>query len=191
MVGRGILSQVAKGFRYRVDAPPQRVRSAKPSFAANLVAREVVDGLQVLVWCVYDAEVDEIMTALARRGIAAESLGGVNSKGERVKTLERFRTGRLRVLVSKASMLGFGMNFQFCGSMVFSGFTDSFESFYQAVRRAYRFGQTKRLRVHLPYVPELEEAILRNVLRKARQFEELIREQETAYVEARGLLLAA
>jgi len=88
-------------------------------------------------------------------------------------------------------MLGFGLNFQFCGSMVFSGFTDSFESFYQAVRRAYRFGQTRALRVHLPYIPELEEAILRNVLRKARQFEALIREQEQAYVEARRELIAA
>ena len=56
------------------------------------------------------------------------------------------------------------------------------------MRRAYRFGQWRKLRVHLPYIPELEEAILRNVLRKAAQFEGLIREQETEYVRALGEL---
>lgn len=224
MVGRNILSQVAKGFRYRKvicsrvngpecgpneaahmtgvatgsrkasatepDAPAASktnydlVASNKPAAVARLIEAEARAGRQVLVWCVFDAEVDVIMAELEKLGVPAVSLGGSDKKSERAGILNEFRTGRAAVLVSKAGMLGFGFNFQFCGSMVFSGFTDSFEAFYQAVRRAFRFGQMRRLRVHLPFVPELEEAILRNVLRKAAQFDVLITEQEDAYIKA-------
>lgn len=186
MVGRGVLNQAAKGFVYD-DAEGRgykAIASNKPAIVAELVESEMRSGLQVLVWCVFDAEVDLLMTELRRRGVPAVSLGGSDKKAERPGIIADFRDGRVPVLVSKASMLGFGFNFQFCGSMVFSGFTDSFESFYQAVRRAFRFGQRRRLRVHLPFVPELEEAILRNVLWKADQFAELIREQQHAYVTA-------
>lgn len=186
MVGRGVLNQAAKGFVYRdkESSEYKAVRSNKPAVVAELVEREMRAGLQVLVWCVFDAEVDLLMKELQRLGVPAVSLGGSDKKSERPGIIADFREGRVPVLVSKASMLGFGFNFQFCGSMVFSGFTDSFESFYQAVRRAFRFGQRRRLRVHLPFVPELEEAILRNVLAKAEQFAELIREQQLAYVTA-------
>lgn len=68
--------------------------------------------------------------------------------------------------------------------MIFSGWDDSFENFYQAVRRAVRYGQTKRVRVHLPYIHELEYAQLENVLRKEVQFVEMIERQETAYIKA-------
>lgn len=188
MVGRNILSQIAKGFRYH-GKDVERLESNKPAYVADLIRSEVAQGLQVLCWCLYDAEVDILMEKLRAAGVPAVSLGGKDSKEGRLSVLSRFRKGLVPVLVSKAQLLGFGLNFQHVGSMVFSGFNDSFEAFYQAVRRAYRFGQTRRLQVHLPYIPELEEAMLRNVLRKSAQFEDLIQAQEAAYVGARAELL--
>ena len=162
------------------------IESWKPGFVASIIAGEVADGEQVLVWCIFDAEVELLAEELEERGLGVSFrvISGKTTDAEREEIIAGFRDGSVRVLVSKASMLGFGFNFQHCGAMVFSGFSDSFELFYQAVRRAYRFGQTRSLRVHLPYVPECEEAVLRNVLRKAAQFEQLIREMERAYVEA-------
>jgi hypothetical protein len=76
------------------------------------------------------------------------------------------------------------MNFQHCGSMIFSGWNDSFESFYQAVRRAVRYGQKRSVKIHLPFIPELEGAQLDNIFRKEAHFEQSIREQEESYIAA-------
>ena len=82
-------------------------------------------------------------------------------------------------------MLGYGMNLQFVGSMIFSGWSFSYEQFYQAIRGAYRHGQTKRLRVHLPVIPELEGQMYDAIVRKQSQHEEAIAEMEANYVNAR------
>lgn len=68
--------------------------------------------------------------------------------------------------------------------MVFSGLDDSFERFYQAVRRAYRFGQTDTVHVHLPVVPELEGVMLDNLKAKQDRFESDVAAQERHYVNA-------
>ena len=208
-IQRGRLSQVAKGFRYRKGPggkgrAAERVDSLKPRFVADLIAEEVNDGHQVLVWTSFDEEstiLREILGEAAcgtclRSGLGSECphefpvslLTGATEEAERVATLDRFRRGEVRCLVSRASMLGFGMNFQCCTSMVFSGFSDSYEQFYQAVRRAYRHGQTRRVRVHLPVIPELEGDMLENLWRKQSDHEAAIREMEANYVAARRRL---
>jgi hypothetical protein len=68
--------------------------------------------------------------------------------------------------------------------MVFSGLDDSFERRYQAVRRAYRLGQTETVHVHLPHVPELEGHLLSNVAEKEARFEADVARMEANYVEA-------
>jgi len=93
----------------------------------------------------------------------------------------------VRVIISKAQLIGYGLNLQNCRSMIFSGFDDSFERMYQAIRRAYRFGQTETVRVHVPYIPELEGMIFENVQGKERQFMEDVGMQERYYREALGL----
>jgi hypothetical protein len=75
--------------------------------------------------------------------------------------------------------------------MIFSGWNDSFEQFYQAVKRAYRYGQRRKLRVHLPFIPELEGVILENVLRKKDSFEADAEEQERYYKKALEEMRAA
>jgi superfamily II DNA or RNA helicase len=116
--------------------------------------------------------------------ITHDVLSGETPEGERLRIIELFRHGNLPCLISKASLLGFGLNFQKCGSMIFSGWDDSYERFYQAIRRAYRYGQTQALRVHIPFVPELEGMILENILRKKENFERDAELQERYYREA-------
>ncbi len=184
IVGRSKLSQIAKGFVYE-KAKPRRIESAKPDAVARLIADERAAGLQVLVWTVFDEESEIIAERL--REISFDDfdvLSGSVSKPKRQPILDRFRRGELSVLISKASLLGYGMNFQNCGSMIFSGWNDSFESFYQAIRRAVRYGQKRAVRIHLPFIPELEGAMLDNIFRKEAHFEQSIKEQEESYIAA-------
>ena len=81
---------------------------------------------------------------------------------------EAFQDGRIRVLVTKPSIAGMGMNFQNCHRMVFVGISDSWESYYQAIRRCYRFGQNKEVEAHI-VVSDLEMQIVDNVRRKEHE----------------------
>ena len=145
----------------------------------------MAEGRQVLVWTVFDEESALISKALNKlKGVPFETLHGKQSDTVRLQTLERFRHGETRALISKAQLLGFGMNFQFCSAMVFSGWDDSYERYYQAVRRAYRYGQTQAVQIYMPIVTELEGPILDNVMRKRANFEADAQAQEDAYIEA-------
>jgi len=197
------LSQIAKGFMY--TRPPsskkkkkgggeilklhegdyRRVESSKPAFVADLVRDEASNGAQVLVWTVFDAECEILSELLAGRNVDHVTLTGKTKRADRLKAIERFRQGKLQVLVTRPQILGWGMNFQFVSSMVFSGWSDSYEQYYQAVRRSYRFGQTKRLRVHVPLIRELEGEQWENLLRKQAQHEASIDEMERNYLKAR------
>lgn len=87
-----------------------------------------------------------------------------------LNTLNQPRQGR--VLISKARMFGYGLNFQHCARMAFVGLDDSFEKFYQAVRRCYRFGQKRSVQVHM-FTAENEGQILANLKRKEVQHHEM------------------
>jgi hypothetical protein len=78
-----------------------------------------------------------------------------------------FAEGRLRVLVTKPSLAGFGLNFQGCARMAFCGLGDSYEQYYQAIRRCYRFGQRRPVKVHL-VLADAERVIAENVRAKER-----------------------
>lgn len=189
-IQRNRLGQVAKGFLYEsLGGSKRRVRrieSDKPGFVVDLIRKEVERGLQVLVWTVYDAETDILADLLKRDAAWIDVLTGKVPKAKRLPMLERFRRGESKVLVSRAAMLGYGMNFQHCGSMIFSGFNDSYEQFYQAIRRAFRHGQKRRLRVHIPFVRDLEEQSLETILHKQDQHEAAIEEMERNYISAMG-----
>lgn len=168
---RARLSQLAKGFLYGPGKVPRRVDSAKPAFVADLVRAEVDAGRPALVWTVFDEESVVVAEELRARGVEPSVLEGSTPPAERLAILDAFRSGGAPVLVSKAQLVGYGLNFQHCRAMVFSGFDDSFERMYQAIRRAYRFGQTETVHVHVPYVPELEGMIFDNVRAKQGRFE--------------------
>lgn len=96
--------------------------------------------------------------------------GAVETKGSdsdevKERKLNDFSEGRTRVLVTKAGVAGFGMNWQHCADTGFVGLNDSFEQFYQAVRRFWRFGQSKPVNCHI-IASELEGAVVANIRRK-------------------------
>lgn len=184
------LAQLAKGFRYITRGKTrsaERVKSNKPTIVAGIVREEVEGGAQVLVWTVFEEE-SEILAALLANVPFVERLTGSTKPNDRLAILDRYRSGQTRVLITRAKVLGYGMNLQMCSAMVFSGFSDSFEDLYQAVRRAVRFGQTERVRVYFPFVPELEGDTLRNIQRKEAEFERSIRDMEANYIRARAKL---
>jgi SNF2 family DNA or RNA helicase len=113
----------------------------------------------------------------------AASLDGSTPQAERQRIVDDFKAGRVRVLISKPKILGFGLNLQICTRQVFSGLQDSYEEYYQAVKRSNRIGSTKPLNVHIP-VSDVERPMVENVLRKARRVEADTREQEAMFRNA-------
>lgn len=187
------LSQVAKGFRYAKRGGKRvvdSIRSNKPMAVAGLVRGEVAIGEKVLLWTEFDEE-SRILAALLAEVPGVLTLTGSTPKPDRAGVIEQFRTGNANVLITRAKMVGFGLNFQCVGAMVFSGWTDSFESMYQSIRRAVRHGQTKPVRVYFPVVNELEGDVLRNVRRKEIEFEQAIAEMELSYLAVIGKERAA
>lgn len=186
MTERTKLAQAARGFLYIGNGKARPVDSVKPAAVAELVEADVSDGRQVVVWTVFDEEGELIWNALDDAGgrSRAAILNGQQTQEYRADILERFRAGELDVVISKAQLMGYGLNLQHCRSMVFSGIDDSFERRYQAERRAVRFGQTETVRVHEPYIPELEGMMFGNVARKEQRFLDDVAAQERWYRDA-------
>lgn len=134
-----------------------------------------------LVWCLYDHEQRRCLEALGNGW--AESMDGKTPMKERRAMIERFKSGECHTLISKPRILGFGLNLQVATRQVFSGLQDSYEQFYQAVKRSNRIGSTKPLNVHIP-VTELELPMVENVLHKAHRVEQDAKEQEQLFREA-------
>lgn len=187
------LAQIARGFIYRKDASgreqtdlryAERIPADKPSFVADLIRQEVADGHQVLCWTTFDEE-SEILSELLRDApFTWDLLTGATKDADRTAILDRFQNGESRCLIGRARMLGYGLNFQCCSSMVFSGFNESFEDLYQAIRRAVRHGQTESVRVHYVVVPELEGDTFANLKRKAAEHERATSEMEENYLKS-------
>ena len=76
-------------------------------------------------------------------------------------------------MVTKASIAGWGMNYQHCARVAFCGVSDSFEQFYQAIRRCYRFGQRREVVVHV-VTSTAENAVLQNLKRKERDAQRMV-----------------
>ncbi len=114
-----------------------------------------------LIWCNLNAESD----ALVRLIPDAVGVQGSDSNEVKEKSLRGFSEGNIRVLVTKPSIAGFGMNWQHCHNMAFVGLSDSYAQFYQAVRRCWRFGQTESVNVYV-ITAETEGAVVTNIKRK-------------------------
>lgn len=112
-------------------------------------------------WCNLNAESE----ALAKAIPGAVEVRGSDTETDKERKLIEFSEGRIRVLVTKASICGWGMNWQHCADTGFVGLSDSFEQVYQAIRRFWRFGQTKPVNVHF-IAAETEGAVVANLRRK-------------------------
>lgn len=100
---------------------------------------------------------------------------GADSIEYKVNTLTGFAHGNVKELVSKPKIAGMGMNFQRIHRCVFIGLSDSFEQYYQAVRRFWRFGQTHPVDVYI-VTADTEGAVVENIKRKEREANQLYSE---------------
>lgn len=119
-----------------------------------------------IVWC--DLNIESAM--LTKQTHDAIEVKGADSNIHKENAMNGFTLGKHRVLVSKPSIAGFGMNWQHCSNMAFVGLSDSFEAYYQATRRCWRFGQKKHVNVHV-ITSELEGAVVANIRRKEKDAE--------------------
>lgn len=129
------------------------------------------DESQWLLWCDYNDESD----MLRRKAMNSVEVKGSDDPEFKAKASMDFADGLIHALVSKASIFGFGSNFQSCHNMVFCGLSDSYERFYQAVRRCWRFGQKKPVNVYI-ILSEREMNVLDNIQRKQKQMDEMQRQ---------------
>ncbi len=123
---------------------------------------------QWLVWVDYNDESD---TLKQKMPFATEVKGSDNPEYKANASID-FANGDIRVLISKPSIFGFGSNFQGCHNEVFCGISDSYERFYQAVRRCWRFGQKQEVNVYI-ILSEKEINMLSNIQRKEQQMIEM------------------
>jgi len=116
-----------------------------------------------VVWCDLNAEGDALTKAIN----GAVQIAGADSVEVKELRLADFAAGKFRVLVSKPSICGFGLNWQHAARMAFVGVTDSFEAYYQSVRRCWRFGQKRDVHIHV-FASSSEGAVVANLKRKER-----------------------
>jgi hypothetical protein len=136
--------------------------TARCDRAAELVEREPDQAW--LLWCGLNDEATELAELIP----GAVNVHGSMSPEEKAELLLAFADGSIRHLITKPSIAAFGLNWQHCARMAFVGLSDSYETYYQAIRRCWRYGQTRAVRAHI-VLSELEAQIAANIARKERQ----------------------
>lgn len=132
-----------------------------------------------VIWCDLNAEGDALTAAID----GAVQISGSDDAETKERRLHDFAHGKIRVLVSKPSICGFGLNWQHCRRMAFVGVTDSFESYYQAVRRCWRFGQKSSVDVHI-FSSNQEGAVVQNLKRKEHDAKAMADAMATETIDA-------
>lgn len=137
--------------------------------------------LPVTVWC----ETNDESTMLADMIDGAVEVRGDQKPEEKERRILSFIDGESRVMVTKPSLAGFGLNLQHCAHAVFASISFSYEQHYQAVRRSHRFGQTKRVRNDI-VISDTEASIWRAVHGKAEKHDEMKRQMSAAMNRAQS-----
>lgn len=154
------------GFLFAMEASDLMARrnARKNSLAERVRAcAEMVNASDEpwIIWCDLNAEGDALRNAIPD----AVEIRGSDTEQQKEQRLRDFARGDIRVLVTKPSIAGWGLNWQHCRNIAFVGVTDSWESYYQAVRRCWRFGQKRDVHVHI-FASEQEGSIVANLKRK-------------------------
>lgn len=147
-----------KGINDRAKIRSQTIDD-KLSEMANILAEHPDD--QWLIWTGLDKESSIITSSIP----GAVEVKGSDSPEYKAQSFEDFQDGKIKILITKPRIGGFGMNFQNAHNMIFFGLNDSWETWYQCIRREWRYGQTMPVNVYV-ILSELEEAIFQNIKRK-------------------------
>jgi len=166
---RGKLGQIAKG-----TFKGQEIATNKPAYIKALV--ESWPEESTIIWCLYDAE-QELMEQTFPDAV---SLRGSTPVEKRIAGIEAFKSGENKIIISKSKILGFGLNLQRATRHVFSGLQDSYEQYWQCVKRSNRIGSTRPLNVHIP-ITDIEYPMVETVLKKASRIEADAAEQEALF----------
>lgn len=148
-----------------------RSKVRKATIEDRLAAvKEIVNNAdgQVIVWCGLNDEAKAVTRIIK----GAVEISGDDDSEEKADRIEQFQDGKIRVLVTKPKIAGFGLNLQSCHNMVFFGLSDSWESYYQCVRRCWRFGQQLPVNVWI-VLSEAERAIYENIMKKEAMANEM------------------
>ena len=169
ITSRSVMGQIAKGSYRGKD-----IHSNKPRFIRELC--ESWPKESTLIWCIYNREQE----LLEKEMQDAASITGSTTYEKRQGLVDAFKAGEIKVLISKPKILGFGLNLQIATRQIFSGLQDSYESYYQAVKRSNRIGSKHPLNVHIP-VTDVEYPMIESVLRKAKRVQADTEEQERLF----------
>jgi superfamily II DNA or RNA helicase/DNA modification methylase len=175
-----LFAKPAESLQERLAARRSTV-SDRVTETARIVATAPND--QWIVWCNLNSESEALANAIPG---AVEITGSQDADEKESKILD-FIDGNTRVIVTKTSMFGFGLNLQGCHRQIFAGMNDSWESYYQAVRRCWRFGQTNPVDIHL-VAASTEGNVMENIKRKEKDAETMANEMTA---EVRDLVTAS
>lgn len=168
VVQASIEAPVDQLFAFDLGGVTGRAKIRRDTLAARAArAVELVEAEPDEPWVLWCGLNDEAET-LARDIPGSVNVHGSMSPEEKADLLLAFADGDVRVLITKPSIAAMGLNWQHCARMSFVGLSDSYEAYYQAVRRCWRYGQIRPVRAHV-IVSEVEAQIPENVRRKERE----------------------
>lgn len=162
-----------------VDGEPAKTLSQRQKARRETVAERVAAAAEIvnasdqpfIVWCDLNVESEMLAAAIPD----AVEVKGSDKPAHKEQAMLDFAAGKIRVLVTKPSIAGFGLNWQHCADMIFVGLSDSFEQVFQAIRRCYRFGQTRPVNVTM-ITSSREGATADNIKRKEADFRKMVAE---------------
>ncbi|MFA6867257.1 MAG: DEAD/DEAH box helicase [Clostridia bacterium] len=147
-------------------------RKARKSSMKNRIelASELVNNSdeQWLIWCDFNEESKNLTKGMNE----AIEVTGSDTEEHKTNSMMGFTDGTIKALVTKPKIAGFGMNWQNCHNIIFCGLSDSYEQFYQAIRRCWRFGQTETVNVYV-IIGAKEITVINNIKRKEKDAEKM------------------
>lgn len=155
----GMLFRIPSNSATSIHREKRKTAGDRAAQIAEIVSSE--RGESWLIWCETDYDAEAIKALLPE---ASEVHGRMNAD-QKEAGLAAFSDGTARILITKPSIAGWGLNWQHCARQAFVGLSFSYEAFYQAVRRCWRFGQERPVDVHVACA-ETEEAIWQTIVRK-------------------------
>lgn len=155
------------GFLFAMEAQTLQERQGarrasideRVAVVSDIVAKKKDE--QWMIWC----DLNDESAMLTKSIPGAIEVKGADADEHKKKSMIGFSRGEVQILVSKPKIAGLGMNFQSCHNVVFVGLSDSYEQFYQAVRRCWRYGQTKDVYCYV-VTADTEGAVVQNIMRK-------------------------
>lgn len=175
--GQGRLFRIPSASATSIHREKRKTADDRAAKIAELVKAEPDESW--IIWVDTDYDADAVKRLLPE----ATEVHGRMTPDQKEAGLADFSEGRARILITKSSIAGFGLNWQHCARVAFVGLSYSYEAFYQAVRRCWRYGQTRPVHVHVTCA-ETEEAIWQAIARKRDDHETMKTAMRAAMVRA-------